>query len=233
MPHSAIRTAPHGLVLLAVLLSAGCVGLPGRYWLPAPWNQTSQTPPPPGEGKTPPDSAVAKAPAAQGQEPRAAENGGPVLQAAYPAGTLPMPTPTPTGTATRPTVTGTPLNLAPGESPAERSLELARKLAIAEEEKLAMTAHAQQLAVLLEAKDRALIQAEREIRAAAEEVAEARADLQRWKKEMGLLRERLRGAELENVATLRSLIAWLERMLDPAKPPEKPRLPEKPEPLKP
>src|SRR5262245_31060342 len=147
MSYSALRTAPHGFVLLAILLSTGCVSMPIRWW--PSWTQTAQTPPPPGEGKTPPESAVARAPAAQGQEPRAVENGGPVLQAAYPAGAPPAPT----GTATRPTVTGTPLNLAPGESPTERALELSRKLAIAEEEKLALSAHAQQLAVQLEARD--------------------------------------------------------------------------------
>lgn len=228
MSHPALHAGLHGFVLLAVLLSSGCAGLPARFW--PSFGESNQTvkAPSPGEGKTPPGGHVTMVPPQAG-EPRGREGEGNVVPAAY-AGNPPS---TPNGTATRPTVAGGALNLAPGESLAERSLELSRKLTAAEEEKQALVAHAQQLAVLLEVKDRTLLQAEKEVRAAAEDVALTRADLQRWKEEMRLLRERLRGAEQENVATLRSLIATLERVLEPGKPPERPRPPEGPELLKP
>ena len=183
MSHPALHAGLHGFVLLAVLLSSGCAGLPTRFW--PSFGESNQTVkvPPPGEGKTPPGGPVATAPPQAG-ESRGRECEGNVVPAAYAGNPPPAPNaagnpPSAPNAATRPTVAGGALNLAPGESLAERSLDLSRRLAAAEEEKLALAAHAQQLAVLLEVKDRTLLQAEKEVRAAAEDVALTRADLQR------------------------------------------------------
>lgn len=210
MPRLTPRIVPHGLVVIVLLLNLGCV--PVRSWLSLMRDSQATAPPLPGEGKAPPGGLAL---ADSGPVPPQSGSVQPVAYTAPPAAAAPLPP----VTATRPTVVGSPLNLAPGEAPVERSLDLARRLVTVEEEKLALAAQAQQQAALLESKDRALLHAEQEVRAASAEVAKARADLQRWKQDMGTLRDRLRDAEQENVATLRSLIAWLEHALEPAKPP--------------
>jgi chromosome segregation ATPase len=121
---------------------------------------------------------------------------------------------------TKPTVTGSQLNLKPDETAAERALELTHKLTAAEEEKKALTMRVQQLETSLDEKDKALVQVAKEVQAASEEIARSREELQRWKQQVTALREKLGGAEKDNLATLQSIVSYLEHMTEQDKRPE-------------
>jgi hypothetical protein len=213
---SGFRRWTYWLPALAVLSAGGCAGFSGTFW---PSSTVKDTPPvvaardphAPGEGKPVPrgDSRAGSTPSDL--------QGNALQTAVYAANGTGAP-------ANRPTVTGAPLNLQPGETLTERSLELARKRSITEEEKLALTTHAQYLRTQVEERDRLLLAAEKEVRAAADEVTQTRSDLQHQRQELGKLRERLRSVETDNAATLRSIITWLERVLESEKkdsPPER------------
>jgi len=130
----------------------------------------------------------------------------------------------------KPTVTGSQLNLKPDESAAQRALELTKRLEAVEEERKSLSMRVQQLENSLEEKDKALAQASREMQAAGEELAHARDELQRWKQLTVALRDKLGGAEKENLATLQSIVSCLEQVMEHDKPAE-PKRPEKePEP---
>lgn len=198
-----------GLWLTALLLltNSGCTSL-GTGW---PWGQKgsfaatagSSSPVLTGEGKGGPGGTVPRN-TAGGEESGIQPVGHTTGQGAGASA----------GQATRPTVVGHPLNLAPGESPAERSLDLSRRLATAEEQNLALTTHAQHLRVQIEQRDTIIASAEKEVRGAAEEVAQARAELQQRKQDLLKLRDRMLAIETENAATLRSVITWLEKVVD-------------------
>ena len=201
------RNPQFWLCCVLLVTSPGCTSL-GTNW---PWPGKGAIPsvagtnaPNPGEGKQGPAGNPQRNLAAteeSGIQP-VGHTGGPGANgAANPA-------------ATRPTVVGHPLNLAPGESPVEKSLDLSRRLAAAEEQNLAMAAHAQHLRAQIEQRDGLLREAEKEVRTATEEVAQARAELHQYKQQLQKLRDRMRAVESDNDATLRSIITWLERLLD-------------------
>jgi chromosome segregation ATPase len=121
----------------------------------------------------------------------------------------------------KPTVTGSQLNLKPDETAAERALELTHKLSAAEEEKKTLTMRVQQLEVSLDEKDKALAQVSKEVQAASEEMVRAREELQRWKQQVAMLRDKLGGAEKDNLATLQSIVSYLEHMSDQKQPEDK------------
>ncbi len=121
---------------------------------------------------------------------------------------------------TKPTVTGSQLNLKPDETAAERALDLTHKLTAVEDEKKTLGMRVQQLEASLEEKDKALAQISKEVQAASEEIARSREELQRWKQQAAALRDKLGGAEKDNLATLQSIVSYLERMSEQDKRPE-------------
>jgi chromosome segregation ATPase len=114
----------------------------------------------------------------------------------------------------RPTVNGAQLNLAPGETATDRALMLTQKLAAVEDERKILAARVDQLKAAVEEKDKALLQASRDVLTACEEVSHTRTDLQQWKQEMVVLRDKLHGTEKENMTNLQSIISLLERFMD-------------------
>jgi hypothetical protein len=119
-----------------------------------------------------------------------------------------------------PPITGGQLGLKPDESAAQRALELAQKLNSAEEEKRSLSVRVHQLEEALDAKDKALAKVTREVQTAGDEVKQAREELQQWRPQMAALREKLKSAEKENLATLRSIVSALEDGLAPGGSPE-------------
>jgi hypothetical protein len=128
--------------------------------------------------------------------------------------------------AMRPTVTGAQLNLAQGETATDRALMLTQKLAAVEEERKNLAARVEQLKTAVEEKDKALLQASRDVLTACEEVSHTRTDLQGWKQEMVVLRDKLHGTEKENMTNLQSIISLLEKFMNKDKPQEGGRMPE-------
>ena len=120
--------------------------------------------------------------------------------------------------AMRPTVTGARLNLAQGETATDRALMLTQKLAASEEERKTLTARVEQLKAAVDEKDKALLQASRDVLSACEEVSHTRNELQQWKQEMMALRDKLHGTEKENMTNLQSIISLLEKFMEKEKP---------------
>jgi hypothetical protein len=110
--------------------------------------------------------------------------------------------------------------LSPGAPQPERPPDVWQRLSFTEDQRKTLDLRVRQLQTVVESKDRALIQATQEVLAANEEVAQTRADMERWKKEMTALRDRLRNSEKDNMATLQSIVALMEQMVDHSKKPE-------------
>jgi hypothetical protein len=195
---------PLWLGAAVLLLTSGCAGWPGGWWS----FRTASGPPPQTTSVPPPQPT---SPTREGTPP------------VPEGGTAPLE---PVAARGRPTALGSQLNLRPDETVVERALELTARLNLTEEEKKALAVRVQQLEQTLEQKEKALTQSTREVQAATEEVAKARADLQRWRQEVVALRDKLRGAEKENLATLQALASVLEKFLEQEKagkePPEEP-----------
>jgi hypothetical protein len=121
---------------------------------------------------------------------------------------------------TVPSVGGALLNLPPGESPAERALELNARLAAADADRHTLEVRARELTAALEARDQSLAQHSRDIHEAVEEVASARVQVTAWRKELEDARARLRSRELEDVQTLKAIITLLERLTEPSPAPD-------------
>jgi chromosome segregation ATPase len=144
---------------------------------------------------------------------------GPPRPATPPPGIAAAPGPDQNPVRSKAAIAGSELNLKPDESAAERALEVTHKLTAVEEERKVLAARVQQLETALEEKDKALAQVSKEVQAASEEMAQARDELQRWKQQVVVLREKLGGAEKDNLATLQSIVSYLEHMAEQDKPP--------------
>jgi hypothetical protein len=205
--------------------SADATGLPA-----APSGQPGKNPPAaPGQANKTPPVAPGNAPAPGQRNGIGSYNPDPAFASRKPVAAPPGPYPP--GTAGLvppggipldphqrqvPTASGALLNLAPGESPAERALELSARLSAAEADRVALDHRAHELTVALESRDRALQQHGHDIHEAAEEVARAREQVTAWHKELDTARVRLRSREMEDVQTLKAIIAVLERLTEPS-----------------
>ena len=94
------------------------------------------------------------------------------------------------------------------------ALLAAQRLQPPEEERRVVQQRMQMLEATVLDQERALSQANNDMKAATDEVARARKELQQWKSEMAGLRDRLRNSEKENLATLQSMVALVEQMVD-------------------
>lgn len=119
-----------------------------------------------------------------------------------------------------PGVMGARLHVAPGETATARALELSAKLEATENEKQGLATHVRDLHATVEEKDKQLAQATKDVTEARAELARARTELERWKQEMANLREKLRAADKENVATLQTTVSLLQQLLSRDEPSE-------------
>jgi hypothetical protein len=113
-----------------------------------------------------------------------------------------------------PTAAGCLLNLGPHESAVERTVELAKRLGLAEAENHALAARVQHLEAAVAARDRMLFDSGREVEQAAAETAAARDDLRALRKELVAVSGRLRQVEKADADSLRAILASLEKLLD-------------------
>jgi chromosome segregation ATPase len=119
----------------------------------------------------------------------------------------------PPNTTEPPAVTGSRLPAADTETATEKALVLAQKLneAVAERKRLAI--RVEELEASGKVKDLALDQARAEIQSARTEMARARQELEQWKLEITALRDKLRGADEENLQTLQTAVSLLQQIL--------------------
>ncbi len=139
---------------------------------------------------------------------------------ATPPGSPPLPLPPlPQGTANNPhvrdsaTARGGRLDLGPNDYPIDRVLEITKRL----EECAAVNQLllSKMTALEKEGKDReaAMNETLREVDTAAAEVIRARADLSVVKRELDALKERMKRVEKEEIETLRTVIAAIEKLV--------------------
>jgi chromosome segregation ATPase len=120
---------------------------------------------------------------------------------------------TPPNTTEPPAVAGNRLQPVDVETATEKALELSRKLIEVESERNRLAARVETLESSAKSKDQALEQARGEIQVARTEMARARQELEQWKLEISALRDRLRGADEENIQTLQTAVALLQQIL--------------------
>jgi chromosome segregation ATPase len=97
--------------------------------------------------------------------------------------------------------------------PNEKISLLLQQVSAQEDDKKVLAARLEQFSVQLEEKERALAQANREIKAATAQIVSARNDLQNWKKDAIALRDKMGSMEKENRETLEAIIKTLEKTL--------------------
>lgn len=114
-----------------------------------------------------------------------------------------------------PTAAGAILNLAPGEVPADRVLELARQLELSNNANRVLLDRVKGLEAAGLAREQALNEAIRDVETATTEVARARAELQALRSEIAALKAKLAQVEKEDVELLKAVIAALEKLLAP------------------
>jgi uncharacterized coiled-coil protein SlyX len=155
---------------------------------------------PSGKGSGPSDSSSTFAAEKKGKESRADQ------PASQPAGDL-----------------ARTIRYSPGAPMPELSPDNFQKLAFLEDQRKTLDLRVSQLEAALEEKNRALKYAAREIEDANAEIAKTRTEMDRWKKEMVKLRERLRGSEKDSLITMQSIITMLEQLIaNGTKPPTAP-----------
>lgn len=115
-----------------------------------------------------------------------------------------------------PTAAGAGLNLAPGESPVDRAVELLRRIDAATAENQTLQSRIRALEAASVEREQALNETLRDVDKATAEVAKARGEFEQMRSEMTKLRERVRRVEEEEVETLRMILKALEGLLPPA-----------------
>jgi hypothetical protein len=116
---------------------------------------------------------------------------------------------------TTPTITGAIMNLAPYEVPADRLVEMSRKLEAQAAEMANLTARIRELEALAVSREQSVAESHREAEAQSAEARRLRADV-------AALQVRIEQIEREDVEILRAVIAALERLLGPPTPRREP-----------
>jgi hypothetical protein len=112
-----------------------------------------------------------------------------------------------------PTATGALLNVPPGESIAERALDLGVRLAAAEADRQALEARITQLTTTLQAREQELQTASKEVQEATDEVLATRQQLQTWRQELEDARIRSQKQKREDLEKMKALIVLMEKVL--------------------
>lgn len=113
-----------------------------------------------------------------------------------------------------PSVIGSHLGLKPGETATERSLRLMSAIGDLERHVEDVTQQNAHWNVLVNQRDEKLQLAVREIRSARKDLAMAKDELERLKREVDGLRERVRNAEKDNAAVLQTMAPLLQQLLE-------------------
>ena len=125
----------------------------------------------------------------------------------------PMPA-FPTDRMSPPSVLGSHLGLHPGETATERSLRLMSAIGELERHVENTTFENATLNAAVKERDDKLLMAVREIRAARKDLVTSREELDRLKREVESLREKVRNAEKDNAAVLQTMAPLLQQLLE-------------------
>ncbi len=112
-----------------------------------------------------------------------------------------------------PSVVGAKLGLKPGETATQRALDLQLEL---DEYKQREDEYKKRVAVLereIEQKNAKFVEAIREMNSTRQELVAVKAQLEGWSQNMTDLREKIRSAEADNLATMQTIIQLLQQFL--------------------
>lgn len=112
-----------------------------------------------------------------------------------------------------PAVQGSRLNLRPGQTATEKALELQQELADSNSREDELEARVAELEAEIARKDQRILQAIREMNATRNELIAVRGQLEEWSRVMDQLRERIKETEVENLATMQTIISLLQQFL--------------------
>ena len=209
---------------VSLALASGC--MPLRNTGPAP---TPAVPPPLGSVRAAPPTSPNVVPAGgvQSAEPvvrsKFAQSDLPVGEQSPPAG-LPLAPPRSLAPGVLPgdpharidpTLYGKRLNLGPYEQGTDRVVDLTRYLESIIAQNGELLGRIQELERVGIKREQALVEALREVEAAASEIERTRGTLASQKAEITTLQEKIRQLEKEDIETLRAVILALEKLLPP------------------
>jgi hypothetical protein len=199
--------------------SAGCVHPYAAPWQP-PYGYPVQYPPQPADKSRPPftdNRSTADPSVVQAQHQAAAAPPVPATPAPpAPASTpLPMPATAPPNphVRTTPTAGGQALNLAPGELPIDRALELTKRIDECSAVNRYLQDRIRTMEAKAEAREQAINESLREVQVASDDVARARNEMRAVRKEIDGLRDRVKQVEAEEAETLKIVIDALEKLI--------------------
>ncbi|MBN9518841.1 hypothetical protein J0H58_10035 [bacterium] len=130
---------------------------------------------------------------------------------------VPQPLPDPHKRDT-PTAGGAILNLAPGELPLDRMVEMQRQADAVAGQNAVLAARVRELMSQGKDREHALAEAVREVETAAAETARAKGEAAAARLDAATVRAQLERQEREEIETLRAVVAALERLLNPTPP---------------
>lgn len=118
-----------------------------------------------------------------------------------------------------PSIYGNRMQIPPGESAAARVLTLTEQLNASKSENEQLTNRIRGLEADVDAGNKALTRANREVAETRNELTNTRADLEQWKQEISAMREKLDAADKENLSTLQTTVGLLQQLLANEHPP--------------
>ncbi|QEL13314.1 hypothetical protein [Limnoglobus roseus] len=120
-------------------------------------------------------------------------------------------------TRATPTVTGRTLALNPAENGTDRAVELARKIEQLQAENKALQSRIAALEQNATTREEATAESLREVEAATVEVIRSKNELKAYKKAVLVLKDQIRQTEREEVETLKLIVTELEKLLEEPK----------------
>jgi hypothetical protein len=129
-------------------------------------------------------------------------------------GTTPAVPASPLGRTTPPSITGSHLGLLPGETATERSLRLMSAIEDLEQQVQNLAYENATLNAAVKERDDKLQLAIKEVRATRKDLVVSREDLERLKREVDALRDKVRTAEKDNAAVLQTMAPLLQQLLE-------------------
>jgi len=112
-----------------------------------------------------------------------------------------------------PSVTGQQLGLKPGETASEKALEFKKELSESAKREADLKARVAELEVQIDQKNQRLVEAIEEMNVTRQELISVRGQLERWSGNMNDLKEKIRSAEADNLATMQTIINLLQQFL--------------------
>ena len=112
-----------------------------------------------------------------------------------------------------PRFSGKHLGIRPGETAAERSLELSARLSMVEDQRNALAEQIKRLEEELKLRDQKLAEAVQEIMTTRQDLSDANEQMSQWRMKVEQLNEEVEKARKSNIETLQTIITLIRDLL--------------------